>query len=44
MNANRAWVLGTRGLLGVALLVVALVPVLCTTFFTSQVGLSSLPK
>jgi branched-chain amino acid transport system permease protein len=42
MNANRAWVLGTRGVLGAVLVVVALVPVLCTTFFTSQVGLTSL--
>jgi branched-chain amino acid transport system permease protein len=42
MKANRAWVLGTRGGLGAVLLLVALVPVLCTTFFTSQVGLTTL--
>ena len=39
---TRAWTYGTRGALAVVLVVVALVPVLCTTFFTSQVGLSSL--
>jgi branched-chain amino acid transport system permease protein len=39
---TRVWTLGTRGALAVVLLVVALVPVLCTTFFTSQVGLTSL--
>jgi branched-chain amino acid transport system permease protein len=39
---TRAWTLGTRGVLGLVLLVVALVPVLFTTFFTSQIGLSSL--
>jgi branched-chain amino acid transport system permease protein len=38
----RAWTHGTRGALAVILLLVALVPVLCTTFFTSQVGLTSL--
>lgn len=38
----RAWTLGTRGVLAVALLVVALVPLLFSTFFTSQVGLTSL--
>jgi branched-chain amino acid transport system permease protein len=42
MNLNRAWTLGSRGVLGLVLVVVALVPVLCTTFFTSQVGLTSL--
>jgi branched-chain amino acid transport system permease protein len=39
---TRAWTYGTRGALAAVLVVVALVPVLCTTFFTSQVGLSSL--
>jgi branched-chain amino acid transport system permease protein len=39
---TRTWTLGTRGVLAVVLLVIALVPVLFTTFFTSQVGLSSL--
>jgi branched-chain amino acid transport system permease protein len=39
---TRVWTLGTRGALAVVLLVVALVPVLFTTFFTSQVGLTSL--
>jgi branched-chain amino acid transport system permease protein len=38
----RTWTLGTRGLLGVVLLVIVLVPVLFTAFFTSQVGLTSL--
>jgi branched-chain amino acid transport system permease protein len=38
----RAWSLGTRGALAVVLLLVALVPVVCTTFFTSQVGLTAL--
>jgi branched-chain amino acid transport system permease protein len=38
----RAWTLGTRGALAVVFLVVALVPVLFSTFFTSQVGLTSL--
>jgi branched-chain amino acid transport system permease protein len=38
----RAWSYGTRGVLAVVLVVVALVPVLCSTFFTSQVGLTSL--
>ena len=42
MNIARAWTLGTRGLVTVVLIVVALVPVLFTTFFTSQVGLTSL--
>lgn len=42
MNIVRAWTLGTRGVVAVALVFVALVPVLCTTFFTSQVGLTSL--
>jgi branched-chain amino acid transport system permease protein len=39
---TRAWNLGTRGALAVVLLVVALVPVLFSTFFTSQVGLTAL--
>ena len=39
---TRAWTLGTRGALAVVLVVVALVPVLFSTFFTSQVGLTSL--
>lgn len=39
---TRAWTYGTRGALAVVLLVVALVPLLFTTFFTSQVGLTSL--
>jgi branched-chain amino acid transport system permease protein len=39
---TRTWTLGTRGALAVLLLVVALVPVLFTTFFTSQIGLTSL--
>ncbi|WP_448627496.1 branched-chain amino acid ABC transporter permease [Geodermatophilus sp. URMC 64] len=39
---NRIWSLGTRGVLAAVLVVVALVPVLTTTFFTSQVGLTSL--
>jgi branched-chain amino acid transport system permease protein len=39
---TRTWTLGTRGLLALLLLAVALVPVLFTTFFTSQVGLTSL--
>jgi branched-chain amino acid transport system permease protein len=38
----RTWTLGTRGALALVLLVVALVPVLFSTFFTSQVGLTSL--
>jgi branched-chain amino acid transport system permease protein len=38
----RAWSLGTRGVLAAVLVVVALVPVLFSTFFTSQVGLTSL--
>jgi branched-chain amino acid transport system permease protein len=38
----RTWTLGTRGVLGLVLLVVALVPVLFSTFVTSQVGLTSL--
>jgi branched-chain amino acid transport system permease protein len=38
----RAWTLGTRAALAVVLLVVALVPVLFSTFFTSQVGLTAL--
>ena len=40
--AARMWTLGTRGALGVLLVVVALVPVLFSTFVTSQVGLTSL--
>jgi branched-chain amino acid transport system permease protein len=39
---TRAWSYGTRGVLGLLLLFVVLVPVVCTTFFTSQVGLTSL--
>jgi branched-chain amino acid transport system permease protein len=39
---TRLWTLGTRGALVLLLVVVALVPVLFTTFFTSQVGLTSL--
>jgi branched-chain amino acid transport system permease protein len=39
---TRAWSYGTRGLLALLLLFVLLVPVLCSTFFTSQVGLTSL--
>ena len=38
----RTWTLGTRGALALVLLVVALVPVLFSTFVTSQVGLTSL--
>jgi len=38
----RAWTLGTRATLALVLVVVALVPVLFSTFFTSQVGLTSL--
>lgn len=38
----RIWSYGTRGALAVVLVLVALVPVLCSTFFTSQVGLTSL--
>jgi branched-chain amino acid transport system permease protein len=38
----RAWTLGTRGALGLVLVVVALVPVLFSTFLTSQVGLTAL--
>ena len=40
--AARMWTLGTRGALGLLLVVVALVPVLFSTFVTSQVGLTSL--
>jgi branched-chain amino acid transport system permease protein len=39
---SRAWSYGTRGVLAVLALFVVLVPVLCTTFFTSAVGLMSL--
>jgi branched-chain amino acid transport system permease protein len=39
---TRAWTLGTRGALAALLLVVALVPLLFSTFVTSQVGLTSL--
>lgn len=39
---DRLLTLGTRGVLAVVLLVVVLVPVVTTTFFTSQVGLTSL--
>jgi branched-chain amino acid transport system permease protein len=38
----RAWNLGVRGVIGLVLVLVALVPVLSSTFFTSQVGLTSL--
>jgi branched-chain amino acid transport system permease protein len=38
----RTWTLGTRGVLALVLVVVALVPVLFSTFLTSQVGLTSL--
>ena len=38
----RAWTLGTRSALAIVLVVVVLVPVLSSTFFTSQVGLTSL--
>jgi branched-chain amino acid transport system permease protein len=38
----RTWTVGTRGVLALVLVVVALVPVLFSTFFTSQVGLTSL--
>jgi branched-chain amino acid transport system permease protein len=40
--AIRAWTLGTRTALALLLVVVALVPVLFSTFLTSQVGLTSL--
>jgi branched-chain amino acid transport system permease protein len=39
---SRAWSYGTRGVLAVLALLVLLVPVLCTTFFVSAVGLMSL--
>jgi branched-chain amino acid transport system permease protein len=39
---TRVWSYGTYGALGIVGLVVVLVPVLCSTFFTSQVGLTSL--
>jgi branched-chain amino acid transport system permease protein len=42
MTMDRMLTLGTRGALAVVLVVVALVPLLCTTCFTSQVGLTSL--
>jgi branched-chain amino acid transport system permease protein len=42
MTGQRAWTLGVRGVLTALLVVVALVPVLFSTFFTSQVGLTSL--
>jgi branched-chain amino acid transport system permease protein len=38
----RTWTLGTRGALALVLVVVALVPVLFSTFVTSQVGLTAL--
>jgi branched-chain amino acid transport system permease protein len=38
----RTWTLGTRGALGLVLVVVALAPALFSTFFISQVGLTSL--
>lgn len=40
--AVRAWTVGTRGALALVLVVVALVPVLFSTFVTSQVGLTAL--
>jgi len=40
--ATRMWTLGTRGALVLVLVVVALVPLLFSTFVTSQVGLTSL--
>jgi branched-chain amino acid transport system permease protein len=39
---TRLWTLGTRGAVAVVLAVVALLPVLFSTFFVSQVGLTSL--
>src|SRR3954469_24279786 len=39
---TRLWTLGTRSALAVVLAVVALLPVLFSTFFVSQVGLTSL--
>ncbi len=39
---SRAWTLGTRAVLAAALLVVCLVPVLFSTFFTSAVALTTL--
>jgi branched-chain amino acid transport system permease protein len=38
----RTWTVGTRAALALVLVVVALAPVLFSTFFTSQVGLTSL--
>ena len=38
----RLWTLGTRGALAILLAVVALLPLLFSTFFVSQVGLTSL--
>jgi branched-chain amino acid transport system permease protein len=38
----RAWTVGTRGALAIVLVVVALVPLLFSTFVTSQVGLTAL--
>jgi branched-chain amino acid transport system permease protein len=38
----RVWNLGVRGAIGVVLVLVALVPVFTSSFFTSQVGLTSL--
>lgn len=38
----RAWSYGTRGALAIVLVLVALVPVMFSTFVTSQVGLTSL--
>jgi branched-chain amino acid transport system permease protein len=39
---TRAWSYGTRGVLAAILLFVLLVPVVCSTYFTSHLGLSSL--
>jgi branched-chain amino acid transport system permease protein len=39
---TRAWTVGTRGAIALVLVVVALVPVLFSSFFVSQVGLTSL--
>ena len=39
---SRAWSYGTRALLALFAFLVLLVPLVCSTFFTSQVGLTSL--
>ena len=39
---NRAWTIGGRSALAIVLVVVALVPLLTSAFFTSQVGLTTL--